>query len=184
MLLNLSEKLADSLFKGRQKDDNYEVCVYALELLIYSVLSTAGLLLIGTAFCDLPSCATIIAVFYICQTVGGGRHANSHIACFSVIAVFLCIALLVCRFSIPQPICICSGSLSLVCLFLLPLSLHKNKEYLRKKEKHIAAVSRICTLTIAGVYILVCLRFNDICLPFSIGLTYAALSRYSGSHTR
>ncbi len=184
MLHNLAVRLVDILFKDREHDNTYYICSYGLELLLYSALSTAGLILIGFLFHDVPNCIIIISVFYICQTVGGGKHANTHMMCFVTMALFLCLALLACSFSFGIYFNASVAFASLGYLFIQPLVLHKNKAYLEYKKKHIVTMSRICSLLLALLYIITLLIKQEYCQAISISLLYAAISRFSGQHSK
>ncbi len=180
MLHRISIKLTSLLFLNRTHDGSFEICVYGLELFLYSCLSTAGLLLIGMAFNKLAYSIIIILVFYICQTSGGGKHANSHIMCFLTMALFLCIALLLNSLNIRIIINIIVALISLTYLLIRPLVLHKNKKYLQNRTHQMKLVSRICVLFVAGIYILFFYINSDYCRPVGIGMLYAAFSRFSG----
>lgn len=182
MLHSVAAKLADILFEGRNHDDEYGICAYGLELFLYSVFSTLGLILIGILFNSLSSCLIIICVFYILQTCGGGKHANSHLMCFGVMSFFLCIALLLCPIKIPNAFLLLISSSSSVYMLAHPLVLHRHKKYLQYKRQQLELISRITTVAITLIfYLVILLNAPTPCRnAFCFGVLYASLSRHFG----
>ena len=64
-----------------------EIYRYGIDVVVYTVLSTLGLLLIGLCWGRLSETALIVGIYYLNQTIGGGYHARSHIGCFLSIPV-------------------------------------------------------------------------------------------------
>ena len=135
MLEKLSAFLVDMLLNKQGTDSSErEICIYGLQTLIYSVVSTVWLLCLGFLFYEPIHACIIIVVFYICQTVGGGKHATTRIACVSIMTVSLCIGLWICQCSIPLVICFVTSSISAAYLLYEPLILHQKKIFsIRKK---------------------------------------------------
>ncbi len=74
-------------------DDQRVVCAYGLDLLLYTIISTAGLMMVGVVFHMPMQAVIIICVFYINQSVGGGYHADTHLTCFLTMAFGLTLGL-------------------------------------------------------------------------------------------
>lgn len=68
--------------RGILKSKNREVYVYGVDLAIYTILSTLGLLLIGWIGGYPIESAILIALYYALQSTGGGFHASTHLRCF------------------------------------------------------------------------------------------------------
>ena len=63
--------------KGIVPEAEREVCEYGFAITICTIASTLGLLL-G----QFLGGAVLIALFYTCQSSGGGYHASTHLRCF------------------------------------------------------------------------------------------------------
>lgn len=178
MLDKISSWLVDKLLYKQEMDNaDKEICIYSVQTLIYTIVSTVLLICLGFLFHE-PVCACIIiGVFYISQTVGGGKHAKKRIACISIMIVFMCIGLIICRYSIPPIICILSSSASIIYLLYKPLVLHPNKEFLYEQKEKLIRKSRRIT-SILCIILISILCFLPQHLPaYSIGLAFSALSR-------
>ncbi len=67
-------------------EDEAEVYQYGFDIALYTLLSTATLLIIGILAGEFVSTVVCVSLFYLNQTVGGGYHANSHLGCFMTMA--------------------------------------------------------------------------------------------------
>ena len=181
MLHGISLKIANWLFKELAYDERYDICVYAIELLIYSIISTLGLIVIGWLCNELMNSVMIICVFYGCQTVGGGLHASSHTKCFLVMALFLLIGLQLCKVYRNNYLIIITTAISIVILYKRPLVLHNNKKYLESRSTTIIFVSRLWTVICSVGFVFALNSCERLTSAFSIGLAFSALSRAAAS---
>lgn len=69
--------------------EDHEVYAYGLDAILYTMISTLGLVLIGVVMRSTTEALVIIGMFYINQTLGGGFHASTHLRCFLTMAVGL-----------------------------------------------------------------------------------------------
>ena len=174
MLNSLSKKIVYTL--ALQEKDTVDVCVYGCEILLYTIISTIGLMLIAICLKSLKQGIIIIAVFYINQSFGGGIHAKTHTQCFLFMAVGLGLAI---SFSSLPIVYYVLGCASLLILFIHPLILHPNKEFLKKNLKTFRRRSQF----IVGFEIV--LFFISVIFPqyviasFAKGLFLSAVSRLS-----
>lgn len=129
------KKIIEILFRLLSKDyemdaNTREVCRYGLDIFLYTLVSTLGLLAIGAIFRRMIGSIIYIILFYINQTFGGGYHATSHGRCFLAMALplTLCIFLSYTRF--PQWFLTLILVIAGTTLFIFPLRLHKNKKHL------------------------------------------------------
>ncbi len=161
-------------------DQQREVCTYGLDLLLYTIISTIGLILIGLSFRMPIGAIIIVAIFYLNQSTGGGFHANTHLACFLTMAMGLSAALLLLRFNFSLSSYSIVGAVSCLALFLVPLVLHPNKKYLAKHSERFIRRSRIVT-SIEFLMILLCITILS--FPFTsavcVGIFVSAISRLS-----
>lgn len=161
-------------------DARAETCMYGLDLLLYTIISTAGLLLIGIAFgAVIPTCI-IIFLFYLNQSIGGGFHANSHTKCFFTMTIGLSLLLIFVRLNIPQFVYPIVGFLSCIGLFCCPLVLHRNKAYLASRTQQLKFISRLATcIQGAGMIGGTVWGFQGFIRCIAAGVLGAALSRSS-----
>lgn len=109
--------------KGIVPEAEREVYEYGFAITICSIASTLGLLL-G----QFLGGAVLIALFYTCQSSGGGYHASTHLRCFLTMCAGLLAGL---GFSLlPCPLwALCAlAVLAVAVLLAVPLTLHPNKQ--------------------------------------------------------
>lgn len=161
-------------------DQQKDICTYGLNLLLYTIISTIGLILIGLLFSTPFEAIIIITIFYLNQSTGGGFHANTHLTCFLTMAIGLSIALLFLQFSFSLFAYSLIGSISCLVLFLIPLVLHPNKAYLAKHSERFICCSRIVT---SGEFFMIPLCITVFHFPFAsslcMGMFVSSISRLS-----
>lgn len=167
-----------------------EVYEYGLNILIYTVLSTLFLLIIGCLWGLMLECLIIIAIFYMCQTIGGGYHASTHLQCFITMSTGLSIILFGIRFHFYH-ITLCNYLTVFSALVLLakPVVLHKSKEYLAPSINKYEMISRLVTITFASIYLIFIALYHlfpspliqNIVVSFSYTLVCASVSRLVGA---
>ena len=160
-----------------------EVYVYGADLALYTLISTAGLLLVGALFCRFWETVLIVILYYTNQTIGGGYHATTHGRCFLTMLVFLVAALLTYYLPITHWIEYLAFGISVLVLECIPLTLHPNKGYLKSREAAFAKRSRL----IAAVESLIVLALmsadiNAYTRACCLGLLVSAISRGAGIH--
>ena len=104
--------------------EDHEVYAYGLDAILYTMISTLGLVLIGVVMRSTTEALVIIGMFYINQTLGGGFHASTHLRCFLTMAVGLlcCLSTLFIPFPLPASLIIALMSMGFMLRF--PLVLH------------------------------------------------------------
>lgn len=182
MLTTIAEKCAAFILQDDNREDVLAVCAYGIELALYTILSTCGLLLIGWIFNRLFEILIIIAFYYTNQTVGGGFHASSHLRCFSMMSIGLLVCISTLNLSISVATLIVLLHISLIILWIYPVELHPNKEYLVKNLPKLQRNSRVVSLIsyqVVLVLILQCKQIN-ITNAASFGILVSAISRGLG----
>ena len=154
------------------------LCAYGLDLLLYTIISTLGLMAIGFLF-QMPCQAGIIVLtFYINQSAGGGFHAHSHFSCFLTMAVGLIISLLTIQHPWSVSILLPATIIACSLLFTNPLVLHPNKSYL--KEKSLRLIRRSKAITLIELIVSLMLIFGvreTVSCSYAVGLLASAISR-------
>lgn len=182
MLTTISEKCAAFILQDDNREDTFAVCAYGIELALYTIFSTCGLLLIGWVFNRLVETTIIIAFYYTNQTVGGGFHASSHLRCFTMMSIGLLVCISILNISFSVAIHISSLLISLITLWVYPVELHPNKKYLVKNLPKLQRNSRSISLLsylVAFILILQCKR-TSIANAGTLGILVSAFSRVVG----
>ena len=153
MLNRLSVALTKCLCSGSD-NETVAICAYGMETLLYTIFSTAGLLLVGLICNRLVEAVIIVGIYYTNQTIGGGFHARTHIRCFLVMILCLTIALLISLLSIAKPGLVFLCLFSVITLIKHPLVLHDNKKYLLVHRRKLISRSIISVSILSMVAIL------------------------------
>lgn len=130
-----AEKIVSYLeAKAYMRAEDHEISVYGLDALLYTFISTLGLVLVGIAMGRTLEAIVIIGIFYTNQTLGGGFHASTHTNCFITMlaGLLLCLSTYLLPFS--RVLCLALSVTSLGYMAFFPLVLHKNKRYLSCKR--------------------------------------------------
>lgn len=148
MLTKMAQWLTAYVVSDSQDEEQRAVCEYGCELWLYTIISTIGLLIIGVVFGSAIEAGVMITIFYLCQSCGGGYHANTHTKCFVTMAVGLIFGLTMLGLpmsSVPYILILIS---SMIVLLIFPLQLHPNKQYLVGQSRKLSKRSRIVTIGI------------------------------------
>lgn len=160
-------------------ETNKDIYIYGANLIIYTFLSTVGLLLIGMLFHRFWETVIIIGLFYTNQTVGGGYHASTHLSCFITMAVGLVIVLITYMFSIPSGVWFGCLFLSVLILEIIPLVLHPHKAYLKKNRAKLVARSRVITAIEGCIAITsILMGWGSYAYACCLGMIASAVSRF------
>lgn len=159
---------------------NEDIYLYGIELFLYSVISTLGLVAICIALGKLMEGVIIITIYYINQTIGGGFHASTHIRCFLMMAIGLVIALFALELQIGYIEIAFIILLSGVILLLFPLVLHRNKAYLASEVERMSRRARVA-IWIEWSVALALGKFgtSTIILSYAVGMMVSTVSRLS-----
>ena len=184
MLMRLSRVLTNRLFSHVEDEEKKLLCMYGFELWLYTIISTLGLILVGVVFRASIEAMIIITIFYICQSNGGGYHANTHLKCFLTMVCGLIIGIFMIKGLKDRLFLPLTGLLGMIMLLLNPLCLHQNKQYLSVRIKALKRRSVLCTIFISTVtLVLYALRvqlFSAMCMGMflsSISRTIAAIQK-------
>ena len=183
MLDFISAKITSALLGERADADRLEICTYGVEGALYTLLSTAGLLLIGLAAgLFLPTCV-LVTFFYSNQSAGGGYHASTHTSCFVTMASVLLTCILVTHLRLFGSFTFfLLAMVSGIYLWFRPMHLHANKEYLLCQRERIVRRSRIVVFY-SLLLVMLMYRWNLDCFQMSVlGMIVSAVSRYAAIH--
>ena len=92
---------------------------YGVDMALYTLFSTIGLLLIAAVLNSFITGMILIAVFYLNQTIGGGYHANSYLKCFLCMSVILLSGIAFGKLSLPNFILYILGLASGMALWMI-----------------------------------------------------------------
>lgn len=167
--------------RGVVDRERMDVYVYGASAFIYTLASTAGLLLTGIVFHRFWESLLIMCIFYLNQTVGGGFHASSHMRCFSTMFIGLIVCLITYYISIKPWVVYSLLAFSYFILFGIPLVLHSHKDYLEGQRHILKNRSRIITaIQMLVVALFLFLRKSDLLITCSLGVVTSAISRIVG----
>lgn len=178
----MSKLIFRYLSRGTSMDEDAQaVCLYGIDIFLYTLISTMGLLLIGALAHRFFEAVIWITLYYLNQTFGGGYHATSHLKCFITMAVSLAACLLLLTVAIPLYLQILLLIVSSMLLFLFPLRLHENKRYLAKHSRFFVIRYR-CILLLEfciAIFLLLALpgQYAEMCM---LGVATSAISRIVG----
>ena len=181
MIQSVAKKIACWL-QPYAPEKSLAVLTYGLDLAIYTLVSTAGLILEGILFGMPGACLTIIAVYYFNQTIGGGYHAATHFKCFLTMAVGLALGLLLCSLEWNLTLIVAVGALAIAVLLWHPVVLHPNKQYLLNKIQQCAKRSRAFVVLEGAVFCGALIMYRESCVPYAVALLFSALSRMAGKY--
>lgn len=181
MLRRVAKKLVHFLCGGQGlTEHDLETCEYGADLLLYTIVSTLGLLTVSLAIKRFTDTVIIIMTFYVNQTIGGGLHMSTHAKCFALMAVGAVIGLFLCSFQLTPLHWKLIALIGCYMLMKWPLVLHPNKEYLQYKSNQLILRSRIVTI-IEVMLLLFGHCASNLLPPFSVAIVLAATSRIAAN---
>lgn len=145
MLMKIAQWLTAAILSDLQDEQQRLLYEYGCELWLYTVSSTLGLFLIGVLLGAPLETVTLIAIFYLCQSNGGGYHASTHMKCFLTMVCGLLVGLLIIRIPGIDPLLLIACTISILLLLAFPLCLHPNKQYLKGSVQRLKLRSRLIT---------------------------------------
>lgn len=146
MLTWITRRLVNYVLADENDNDLRTAYEYGCELWLYTVLSTAALLVVGAFFRALMETVWMLIIFYACQSTGGGYHAKTHTKCFLTMLAGLIAGLLFIAVSCPHFVYLIVACVATSMLWAYPLYLHPNKQYLADQRKVLIRKSRCVTL--------------------------------------
>lgn len=162
----------------RIQSEKREVYLYGMNQLLFTLLSTMCLILIGFFWNKPMECLVVIAVYYINQTIGGGVHASTHFRCFCITTLFVTSSLALISFPVPDGVMYSLSATSAVLLLFFPLTLHQNKRYLENRSKYFIRRSRsFAILELALATVLILIRCESLFYACCAGMIISAISR-------
>ena len=166
--------------RGYIPEEEREVYEYGFDITIYTIWSTAALLLLGLLLRQFASTVILVFGFYTFQTTGGGYHAKTHLRCFLTMVAGLLVGLsfvFLEKWSVLLWILLGIGALL---LFLVPRVLHPNKSYLETERKRLTVRSVVVTLSLLVSVIVLNIFWNKLLYAFSAVFLLAGISRIAG----
>ena len=177
----LTQKLLAVLSRHTKiEDSKRDVYIYAINLLLYTVVSTLGLIAISATLGKTTEGIIIILIYNVNQTLGGGFHASTHLRCFFTMAILLLAGLLALELHPSRTLLKAIVLIAGIVLFIFPLILHQNKSNLLPRSKGMRIRSRI-VVAIECLIIFIPNVFEAyfILNSYAIGMTISVVSRVS-----
>lgn len=148
MLSKIARWLTNKVIINEHDEQQRAVYEYGCELWLYTVISTLGLFFVGIFFGFGIEALTIIVVFYLCQSNGGGYHASTHMRCFLTMLAGLLLGLLFLNLSLPASFFLVLLLCSTITQIVFPLHLNPNKRYMLSQKDKLVKRSRFITTSI------------------------------------
>ena len=131
----LSRILTQSFIShGMIAEEEREIYEYGFDITIYTIWSTAALLLLGLLLRQFIPAVILVFGFYTFQTCGGGYHAKSHFRCFLTMVIGLLTGLSTVFIMDHHILLWLLLGIGALLLLLVPLVLHPNKSYLEEES--------------------------------------------------
>ena len=166
--------------RGYISVEEREVYEYGFDITIYTIWSTATLLLIGLLLRQFFSAAILVFGFYIFQTTGGGYHAKSHLKCFLSMVAGLLVGLSAVFIKDHHILLWILLGIGAFLLLLIPLVLHPNKSYLEEERKRLTMKSIAVTLSVLICVVVLNVFWNRMLHAFAAVFLLAGISRIAG----
>ena len=173
LIKKITTRWSESGIIEKADEDIYE---YGLDLLIYTILNIAVILVSAIVIGKLMDSLALLAIILPLQSFGGGYHAKTHLRCFLIMyigwwAVILILPLITLTFSV-----ITSCAAVLVIFNLAPVP-HENVGMSVQQRKKMRLLSRL-TITIcalSSVLFTLCIS-ERVGIAMSMGLGVVSLS--------
>lgn len=166
--------------KGHITEEDRDIYEYGLDIMIYTIWSTAVLLLIGLLLREFIPAAILVFGFYTFQTTGGGYHAKTHLRCFLTMVIGLLVGLSTAFIKDHSILLWLLLGIGALLLLLIPLVLHPNKAYLETERKRLTIRSIVVTLSLLVSVVVLNTYWNRMLYAFSAVFLLAGISRIAG----
>ena len=168
--------------RGMISEEEREIYEYGFDITIYTIWSTAALLLIGLLLHQFFPAVILIFGFYTFQTTGGGYHSKTHLRCFLSMVAGLLVGLSTVFIKDHHTLLWILLGIGALLLFLVPLVLHPNKSYLEEERKRLTIKSIAVTLSVLVCVVILNIFWNRMLYAFAMVFLLAGISRIAGKN--
>ena len=183
---SIAARIVDLLVLKRIIDkESKDIYIYGFSMLIYTIISTIIIVLIGIISGNVLSVLILIILFYKNQSVGGGFHASTHLGCLICMIIGTIVYLAALSSSSSMYIDFLLMITAIGILWQYPLVLHPNKIYLVVHSDRLVQAS-IRLVILESILLLIVLIFQYTMIYRSIvySLMLSAISRLVASKQR
>ena len=166
--------------RGMIAEEEREIYEYGFDITVYTIWSTAVLLLIGLLLRQFFPAIILVFGFYTFQTCGGGYHAKSHLRCLLSMGAGLLIGLSGVFIKDHHIILWFLLGIGAFLLLLVPLVLHPNKSYLEEERKRLTIKSIAVTLSVLVSVVVLNVFWSRMLHAFTAVFFLAGISRIAG----
>lgn len=179
--MRFPDKLIDKISDGEPFNiEDRETLIYGVDIIFYTIWSTALLLLIGLLLKQFYAAVFIVFGFYALQSHGGGYHAKTHLKCLLTMIFGLLFGLAWVYIGDRTRVLYSIFAVSLLILLLFPLVLHPNKAYIRDESRRLTVISILITAAVSISGLLLFKYFHLPLYVLSVTFFLAAVSRIAG----
>lgn len=160
--------------------ERFDVCLYGLSLLLYTMISSAGLMAIGMAMHHTIGALLMMVTYYLNQSFGGGFHAKTHFRCFLTMSAGIVIGSCLMDTHFSRGALLMMVTVAYAVLVIHPLQLHKHKAYLsinRKRLSIMSAVISTCLFLVSVLCMIIAVSDSEIVYGLVFGMIASAISR-------
>ena len=156
--IQITRKLIDSKIISI---DDAEIYHYSFEVMISTFISLLVIIVWAIIFKQVHNALYFLAGFFICRTISGGYHADTHKTCFTltqlIFVSFLCFVTFVDVSNIKLILCIVMIFSNLIILFIAPID-NKNKKFSEKEYQRYKKKSKMFVLISSVMLPFLCLN--------------------------
>ncbi len=179
--MRLADYITDYLVEnGYIPPEEHSIYSYGFDVIVYTIWSTALLILMGLLMKQFLASLIIIFGFYSLQSVGGGYHAKTHFRCMLTMIIGLYLGLHFVNLRNFPIILWTLFFINSIILLVVPLVLHPNKAYLKRINNHLVVKSFLLTSSLIIITVCVNTYTSTFLYAFAATFTLAGISRVSG----
>ena len=154
--------------------DDIDIFAYGLDLLLFTGLTNAALILFGVMVGRLPQTLLHILTFSLLQGLGGGYHATTHLRCFLVTAACWAAAMLFALY-LPVAAHIFLFIIGVFTVFLFAPIENRNAPMSDKKKCKMRRYTRFACLSLSAVSIIGFFGTINIFLTIAGGVFFSSV---------
>lgn len=160
--------------------ERFDACLYGLSLLLYTMISSTGLMAIGMVMHHTIGALLMMVTYYLNQSFGGGFHAKTHFRCFLTMSAGIVFGSYLMDTHFSRGALLMMVTVSYTVLVIHPLQLHKHKAYLSANRSRLSILSVVistCLFLAAVLCIFFAISEPEIVYGLVFGMIASAVSR-------
>lgn len=183
MIYSIARKMAKHFIEIEIIDfDDYEVCIFGLEILMYTSLKAIGLMVLAILTRNIVEMAVFLTFFCTLRYKAGGYHAKTALNCFAIMTTFSFSSIYISKYLVDKvSVAFMIGILgvSIAMMYRIGprgtknIQLKKEDEIIRKKQMLIIAILQSMIIIISQIMLH---ELNEICLIATFAMFIESLT--------